>query len=178
MKHFTPILILCIIFVAGTFVGCNGTKQPDGFPTGLVPVEITLLHQGKPLEKAGVLLVSGSQVKYRVAGNTDSAGIAKLETAINNYSKPGVTAGTYPVLVLIQIQPTLADLTQGEVNTKSDAEIQQYHDKQDKERESLRKQIGVPLDWEDAAKTPLKLTVPAGGGKFTIDVADAKTFVQ
>ncbi|MDR0871103.1 MAG: hypothetical protein LBN39_09970 [Planctomycetaceae bacterium] len=173
MKHFIILSLLCF-----AVAGCGGTSQPDGFPTGLVPVEITLLHQGKPLEQAGVLLVSDSQVKYRLAGSTDSAGIVKLETAINNYSKPGVPAGTYPVLVLVQIQSTLADLTPDEVSSKSDAEIEQHQKKQDAEKASLRKQIGVPLEWENAAKTPLKLTIPAGGGKFTIDVTDVKTFVQ
>ncbi|MDR3108226.1 MAG: hypothetical protein LBU65_00875 [Planctomycetaceae bacterium] len=173
MKHFIY-FALCIILVTG----CSGTQQPDDFPSGLAPVEIKLVNQGKPIEKAGVLLVPDQQTKHRVAGNTDETGTVKLETAINNYSKIGVPTGTYQVLVLVQLQPALADLTQDELSSKSEAEVKQYHDKQDKEREGLRKQIGIPLDWEDAAKTPVKLTIPSGGKSFTIDVSDTKTFVQ
>jgi hypothetical protein len=173
MKHFIC-FAMCVVF----FTGCSGTQQPDGFPTGLVPVEVKLLNSGKPIAKAGVLLVSEQQTKHRVAGNTDETGTVKLETAINNYSKIGVPAGTYHVLVLVQLQPALADLTQDELSSKSEAEVKQYHDKQDKEREGLRKQIGIPLDWEDIAKTPVKLTIPSGGKSFTIDVSDTKTFVQ
>jgi hypothetical protein len=60
----------------------------------------------------------------------------------------------------------------------NEQQIAAHQAKQGKEIADGRKAHPIPADWDDIEKTPVKLTIPAGGGKFTIDVADEKTFVQ
>ena len=89
-------LLVCLaVLTAISFLsGCQGQKQPAGMPE-LVPFEITVMQDGKPLEGAAIELKSET-VGYMVDGRTDEKGKIKLKT---NGQYDGVPKGEYIALV-------------------------------------------------------------------------------
>ncbi|MDR1494206.1 MAG: carboxypeptidase-like regulatory domain-containing protein [Planctomycetaceae bacterium] len=171
-------VVLGLLFAILLMQSSCKPKVPEGFPQKLTPTTVTLLHEGKPVEGAAVSLVPNVSGNFRVLALTDANGTAKLETAVNVYSKSGVPAGTYKVQILTQQKTTIPDLSPEEQSKMSDAEIKAHQTKQAKELADLKKQNPVPEIWETASRTPLKLTVPEDGKNFTIEISDPKTFEQ
>jgi hypothetical protein len=92
---FLSVSLLFIIFLSN---GCGKPPNlPPDFPK-VVPCEITVIQDGKPLEGAMVSLVPvGESGKYAkgCSGRTDAQGIASLMT----YGQVGVPFGKYKVLI-------------------------------------------------------------------------------
>jgi hypothetical protein len=164
--------LVCLLF---SIVGCS-EKLPDNFPKKLTNFTVTLLHENKSVEGAAVTLFpEDMSVGYYVTAFTNSNGTAILETSVNKFSKSGVPAGTYK-LIITHIPKTSVELTKQEVMTLSNDELRKREDEVNTERNKLPHP--VPKNWSDLKSTPLKITVPEKGGNITIEITDSKTFVQ
>ncbi|MDD3586876.1 MAG: hypothetical protein PHQ75_06800 [Thermoguttaceae bacterium] len=89
-------LLACFAVLAAISLlsGCQGQKLPAGMPE-LVPFEITVTQDGKPLAEAAVELKSDAS-GYMVDGRTDELGKIKLKT---NGQYEGIPKGEYIALV-------------------------------------------------------------------------------
>ncbi|MDR1493108.1 MAG: carboxypeptidase-like regulatory domain-containing protein [Planctomycetaceae bacterium] len=167
--------IVCVLFLIGA-AGCHSSKIPDGFPQSLTPFTVKLQNQGQPVEGAAVSLISeDANAGYLATALTGNDGIAKLETSINVFSRPGVPAGKYKGIIAYRPKVP-SDLTLEEKGTLSDSEIV-------KREAMITKELGalpeiVPKNWGNFNTTPVRITVPESGGSITIETTDPKTFVQ
>jgi hypothetical protein len=169
MKNFFVLVLLALI------VGCS-EKLPDNFPNKLTNFTIELLYEGKPVEGASVSLIVDDTTKgYLVSAFTGNNGVAQLETSVNAFSKTGVPAGKYKA-VISHIPKTSIELTQQEVSTLGNDELEKRENEINKERAKLPHP--VPESWKDLTATPIKIVVPENGGKITIEITNPKTFEQ
>jgi len=167
MKHLIP-LVLAAFVVAG----CGGKPVPPDFPSKLTPTTVTLVKDGKPIDGAAVSLMTETPTPYLVSAVTNSNGLAALETQINVYTRPGVPAGTYKVLISKEIQPQTSEPSPQEEIELGAEKVKAIRAQIAKEKEEIRKTNPVLPEWNNIKKTPFTLTVPDSGGTFTIDVAN------
>jgi hypothetical protein len=92
-KTFGFIVVIPFLFLGG----CGGVKLPDGMPKPY-PVTITVIQEGKALEKVSVLLVSDDVTlgQWTAGGESDASGNAIIQT-LGKYS--GVVPGKYKVVL-------------------------------------------------------------------------------
>jgi hypothetical protein len=174
MKKNVVSVFVILVFVA-MFSGCS-EGLPSDFPKTLTNFTIELLYEKKPVEGASVSLISeDTNKRYLVTGFTASNGITSLETLINKFSKPGVPAGQYKVIIS-HVPKTSIELTQHEVMTLSNDVLEKREEEINKERAKLPHPI--PENWNNLQTTPIKITVPKIGGKITIEITDQKTYEQ
>jgi hypothetical protein len=150
--HCLKIVITAIfLFFLTSEIGCkNSTQQkPEGFPE-LIPCEITIQFNGKPLAGASVVLqpIAGkTSDSWTISGTTNEAGIAQMQTYGNFI---GVPEGEYIVLVAkseVSIAPPNASA-------------------EERDRiEHLPAKIIVDPSFNNPKKTKLKITI---AGKKTI----------
>ncbi|GHT37205.1 hypothetical protein FACS189427_09880 [Planctomycetales bacterium] len=146
--------------------------MPQNFPAKLTPSTVTLLKDGKPIDNAAIVLIAESATPFLVSAMTNSAGIAKPETSINTYSRVGVPAGTYKVLIMKQVNTVSPADEEPDATKRAELEAKARREKTEQQKS------GLSPDWNDINKTPFKLTVPENGKSFTIEISDTKTFVQ
>lgn len=148
------VVCLCI------FGGCSRENRPNDLPK-LMPVTLTLTQDGKPLEKAMVVLYAENPdiVKWTVSGNTDTDGKTILVT---HGQFRGAPAGKFKVCVTkVENADQSAEpdsraglVTAGEPVTSGRPRLI-YH---------------VDPVYSDPKKTPLEIEIPAKGkGTFTLD---------
>ncbi|MDR1958068.1 MAG: carboxypeptidase-like regulatory domain-containing protein [Planctomycetaceae bacterium] len=172
MKHCYFLLILCLA------AGCGGPSVPPGFPAKLTPTTVLLLKDGQAIDGVAISLIPEVPVPFIVGAVTDKNGTATLETTVNSYTKKGVPAGTYKVLLLKQIDVPQDDMLPWEITELSESERKARELKRQKiEKEALEK-TGLLPHWNDVNKTPFRWTVSDKGGDFKVEVNDPKTFVQ
>ncbi|MDR1493920.1 MAG: carboxypeptidase-like regulatory domain-containing protein [Planctomycetaceae bacterium] len=174
MKNRNIRKFLLLFFLMFT-IGCS-EKLPDNFPKKLANFTVKLMYENKPVEGASVSFISDdTSVGYLATAFTADDGVAQLETSVNQFSKPGIPAGAYKVIVT-HIPKTSIELTQQEVMTLSNDELKKREDDVNKERAKLPHP--VPKNWSDLKSTPLKITIPEKGGSVMIEITDSKTFEQ
>ncbi|MDD3468541.1 MAG: hypothetical protein PHE53_01010 [Thermoguttaceae bacterium] len=71
---FPGIMVLGLLLI----VGCGGKPTPEGFPD-LVPCQVEVIQDGKPLAEATVGFVS-DQLQWAVGGVTNEQGVAQMYT--------------------------------------------------------------------------------------------------
>ncbi|MDO4586887.1 MAG: carboxypeptidase regulatory-like domain-containing protein [Planctomycetia bacterium] len=86
-------IVLLGFLISGIVFGC-GKKKPDGMPK-LVPCEVSVIQDGKPLEGAVVSFYSDT-IKWSISGTTDANGLAKIHT---HGTYPGSPEGEFKVTV-------------------------------------------------------------------------------
>ncbi|MDR0703651.1 MAG: hypothetical protein LBF88_01545 [Planctomycetaceae bacterium] len=171
----TLILTITICTVIGLLqTSCSSKEVPSGFLQKLVNFHVKLLHEGKPVQNAAIVLVAETPSGYNVLGITDLSGIAKPKTAINTYSRAGIPTTIYQVIVT-HIPKAPSELANSALGKMSNAEIDAY-------REKIKAEIAaiphpVPKEWGDLKTTPVKITVPEAGGSITIEITDPKTLL-
>jgi len=100
MKNYLFVSMLCLSLVC--FSGCGGKQKPTDLPP-LFPVKITVIQDGKPLEKAVVSLsADGTKVRFTIGGITDQNGVATLKT---DGEWPGAPAGKYKICINKTVVP-------------------------------------------------------------------------
>ena len=157
-KHFLHILLLLSLFC---FVGCGGKKKPDDLPP-LYPVKITVMQDGKPLERATVRLVAdGSNTRFTTGSVTDKNGVAIIKT---DGQWPGAPEGKYKVLVQKIVTPE-ADPSEDSLS---------YEEQQVKaaERNKQTKSV-VDSKFMNLKTTTLAIEVTTSGATETFDVGAA-----
>ncbi|MDR0609329.1 MAG: hypothetical protein LBG58_04410 [Planctomycetaceae bacterium] len=169
------IVAVMFLFVFAIQTGCR-QKLPDGFPAKLVSFEVKLTHNGSPLQGVTVsLILTGGNSPYLVRGNTDSNGVAKMETVMNVFSQSGSTSGTYNAVITHTPTPP-STISDNELDKMSSDEMIAYRKKIEAEIAAMPHP--VPQEWGNIKTTPIKITVPENGGSVTIEITDPKTFVQ
>lgn len=89
--HSITIVASCLLLVAG----CS-QRVPDGFPK-IYPVALHVMQEGKPLERASILLRSADQSsEWAIGGVTDDSGNTTLWT---HGKYRGAPAGKFKVVV-------------------------------------------------------------------------------
>ena len=155
-------LLLCSFFIV-TFAcwsGCSRVPRPDDLPV-LYPCQLTIIQDGKPLEKAGVTFHSNdSTFKWTVGGTTDSRGVV---TILTHAQFPGAPAGEYKIVV-------------------NKTESYQERPTQQKPGGDGTEMIPgspihifglVELQYTDLKTTPLTITISKGKNNMDIDVGKA-----
>ncbi|MDR3232053.1 MAG: DUF4198 domain-containing protein [Planctomycetaceae bacterium] len=182
----TRIIIIFVTVFGFIVTGCS-SKVPPGFPKKLKPFSVKVLHEGKPLAGTAVSLFSEGGGNFLVGSVTDADGVAAMKTSLNAYSQTGAPPGTYKCALTSGAD---SSLTKGEIEelkgkskeiwSMSDDEKDQWDSEWNARR--LRRLAAipkvVPKEWQQSGTSPLKITVPAGGGTVTIEITDEKTFVQ
>jgi hypothetical protein len=162
-KRLTVMFVLCLtttIFLAG----CTGTNPPKDFPKTL-PFKITVLKAGKPVESVNIRLMTTAGGNWTVSGNTNSSGIAVMQTVSGSYSKKGVPEGSYKVILHkpIAVDPALLG------PEPKDRFEQLAYEKKAKEIQS-KMTPEVPLTYNDGKTTPVTIEVTKGKSSETIDI--------
>lgn len=165
MSKTSLLLTVCCAVMALGMTGC-GEKLPPGMPK-LVPAKVTVtFDDGKPIAEAVIILVAdeGSGVgTWSHTGNTDASGTASIFTQ-GRYK--GLPVAKYKVLVSKMI-------SEGEPNPgePTDAESAKRYEawRKSANKERFFKIIGP--EYEEAAKSPLSVTVEAkGSNSFSLKV--------
>lgn len=151
-------LMTTISFVSG----CQKQKLPQDMPE-LVPFEITVVQDGKPLAGAAVELKSDT-VAYVVDGRTDDLGKIKLKT---NGQYPGIPKGEYVALVTKNV-PTKSQYA--DVVPTSDEEADAIAKK--KKNEYVPTHCYVEKKFADVKTSGLTVSV-TGPGASSLDVGKA-----
>jgi hypothetical protein len=173
-KFLTLTLIICIV-ICLLQASCSSKDIPPGFPKKLVDFHVKLLHEGKPVQDAEIVLVAETPSGYNVFGFTDSGGVAKPKTTINTYSQSGIPPAGYKVIIT-HTPKAASELSNAELGKMTMDEVTAYRKKIDAEIAAMPHP--VPKEWGNAKTTPVKITVPENGGSVTIEITDSKTFVQ
>ncbi|MDR1960180.1 MAG: DUF4198 domain-containing protein [Planctomycetaceae bacterium] len=169
------IRIIVCLFLGMTVLGCSSKQVPDGFPKKLTRFKVTLLYEGKPVEKASIWLYPDN-AKYHVNAITNANGVASMETTINVYSRPGAPTGKFRGTI-VHRPKVPSDLTTEEwQKLKSEEEANAQWKKIAEEIAALPKI--VPVSWGNVATSPLMITIPEKGGNVTIEITDSKTHQQ
>jgi len=141
-----------VLLVFLMLVGCGQSKRPDGLPP-LYPCTVLVLQEGKPLEKAQVLLIQqdNAGIRWVVGGITDTNG----EVQVATYGQyPGAPLGEYKVTV-----------------TKSEQVMTASPSAMGPGRFDTYTFVEKEYTLEDT--TPLTLQVVKGTKKYQIDVGKA-----
>jgi hypothetical protein len=153
---------VCVLFV----VGC-GTKKPDGIPE-LHPAKVIVQNAGAPIADATVLFAGGTSGSWSIIGITDSSGVAVITTSQGSWKDKGAPAGEYKVYITKKAE-VQQDPLPPELQNDSDA-IEKHSAEYMKLLQNAPKVI--PDGLTNPAKTPLTLTVGAGGpAELTVDVS-------
>ncbi|MDR0870596.1 MAG: carboxypeptidase-like regulatory domain-containing protein [Planctomycetaceae bacterium] len=153
MKHFSLFAILCSLFIF--LSGCAKQDKPEGLPE-LLPYELILTQDGKPLPGANVSLTAQPPGQWIVGGGTDDNGVAKIYT---HGKFAGAPAGKYKVVITKTV--TEGGPTEADKNNPS------YNGGSGKIFSLVDKQFG------DVKTTPLEVDVKAGENKATLDAGKA-----
>jgi hypothetical protein len=138
----TAAITVSFLFV----IGCSGGREP--YKKDLVKVTGTVKLDDKPLAGATVTFIpTGTTKGLGASGKSDGSGAYSLTTPMGH---EGVLPGEYKVIV-----SKLVDKSGKDVDT-SDI------------RQAANAQQAVPMIYTGLSTTPVKLTVPAGGG--TLDI--------
>ena len=149
---FAKRLIAAAALIALTLLnGCNRGNTPGGMPP-LVPCEILVQQDGKPLEHAKVSLIPNSG-EWNAVGTTDAAGRAKVYTWGQH---AGAAEGTYKVVV------SKVEMIPGP-QQPPDSPIKSL----DKSFRLVEEAFG------DAETTPLTIDVKKGAKAYTVDAGKA-----
>lgn len=157
---------LCLLSLAALsvmFCGC-GQKKPADFPE-LQPFTVKVVDGDKPIEGVQILFIYDKNPV--VKGLTDNKGVATITTMYQKYSEKGAPAGDFKVQC---VKEPLAEhwKTPEERSQMTKEEKDAYlNEWLEKCKEVPRE---VPKIWGDFDKTPLTVSVPAGGGEVTFDV--------
>lgn len=76
MSHFLRRILPCVPAFLLLASGCFQNPKPEGLPD-LVPFQLKIEQEGKPLQDASVQLVA-DECQWAVTGNTDTQGIAVI----------------------------------------------------------------------------------------------------
>ncbi|MCL2304374.1 MAG: hypothetical protein FWC43_03425 [Planctomycetaceae bacterium] len=130
----------------------------------LFSCEITITHEGSPLEGADLRLLSKDGItNWIIGGRTNASGVAKIVT---HAQFDGAPAGTYKVLVA---KGVMAPSKFPEPGPGASAEEVSAH--VDNLKSEIRPTIQhVKPEFDDAAQTPHSITVTKGKNKATFDV--------
>jgi len=168
LKRLLSVALIVALF--SPLVGC-GKKAPADFPK-IVPFKVKVVADGKPVADCTVMMSNGQNAA--VKATTDSSGVATMITTLSNYSAKGAPEGEFSVTcfkdVLVEHWKTPEEIADLPLPERA-AYYEEYQAKCDE----LPRE--VPKILADPNESPLKLTVPAGGGEETIDVSqysDAK----
>jgi len=147
LYHKRFILLPLIVFTV--FLGCEKPEKhrPADLPE-LIPCEITVMMDGKPLTGGGVRLqpVSTSSSKsWSIVGTTNESGVAKMQTYGDFI---GVPEGEYIVL----IAKSQVSVAPSDASPEERLRI-----------EHLPAKVIVNPSFNDPAQTPLKISVSGKG---------------
>ncbi len=140
------ILVLSLLWI----VGCGGKPTPEGFPD-LVPCEVEVIQDGKPLADATVSFVS-DQLQWTVGGITNEHGVAQMYTHGDFEGSP---EGEFRVTItktVIEGAPTPEQLASPSFAGRGGTDFDY-----------------VDLQYKDPKKTPLQVKV-SGTTRETFDV--------
>jgi len=157
-----PVLSVCAI---GLFVvGCSDANVPKDFPKTL-PFTITVVNDGKPIEKVIIRLASTTSTNWTASGLTNASGVAEMQTTSGSYSRKGVPEGNYKVVLHkpLEVDPALL----GPV--PEDLAGQVVYNAKVKELQSQMTPEIPPVYSEDRT-TPASIEVAKGKKQETIDV--------
>lgn len=149
-RRFAPVAA-CILCAA---IGCTRADKP-------VPVRGVLTLDGNPVEGAAVQFVPASDTARPAHAETGSGGSYQIMT---REPGDGAMPGEYRVLVIWEPPPPPTYRTSGEggpSRQQMQRDIEEYQAKQKK----LGKGVTIPPVYGEPGKTPLRVTVPAPGGK-------------
>jgi hypothetical protein len=163
MKNRIVCALLVAVLVGVVFTGCKG-KRPDGMPE-LVPFKVKVVDGSTPIADVAVFFIADGNTV--TSATTDASGVAEMTTTLQNYTEKGAPVGEYRVQCTkdplaehwktAQERAMMSIEEQGAYNTEWQAKC-----------EALPREI--PKVWSNFDKTPLKASVPAGGGEVTFDV--------
>ncbi|MCL2306586.1 MAG: hypothetical protein FWC43_14705 [Planctomycetaceae bacterium] len=158
-------LFVVSLFAVCLFTGCPGQERPAGMPE-LFPCKITITQGGRPLGDAIVNLVpEEAALGWVINGITDANGVATIKTQ-GNYT--GAPAGPYKVCVS-KVEITPSQIPQP-AKDASYAELVEYGEKAGKE---VRPSYNiVKPEYNDAAITPLSITITKGKNNVTLDAGE------
>lgn len=153
--------------------GC-GEKMPAGMPK-LFPAQITLTYDdGKPVTDAMLILIAdqGSSVgTWSHTGNTDEQGKAEIYTQ-GRYK--GLPAATFKVTVVKEIR-------EGTPNPGEPVDAESAKKYEDWKKSSNKEKVYKVVEetYENAAKTPISVTVaPQGPNAFNLKVGKEVKILQ
>jgi hypothetical protein len=147
-------LKIFVVLTLATFLGCSRSKLPPDLPK-LVPCQITIQQEGKPLAEANVFLSPADGSKWNATGATNAQG---LTTPWTQGFYAGVAEGKYKVLVSKQEIVNPPEVTSSASGQK-EGETKVYN---------LVEEI-----YGEADKTPLTIEVSSSQKELTLDVGKA-----
>ena len=156
---------LTFVLLGMGVTGCG--RVPQGFPP-VVPCKITVVKGDVPLPEVNIMFITDGGSQWFAAGQSDSSGVAELQTFMEVYTKNGVPEGTYKV--------TLSQLSQ----VKSGWTQQQLFDMSPAEKEAESQRMGkllaesrsFPVEFENAATTPIIVEVQKPRTDIRLDVTE------
>ncbi|MDO5581241.1 MAG: hypothetical protein Q4G69_08895 [Planctomycetia bacterium] len=90
------LFLFALVMFSALLMGC-GEPLPEGMPR-LIPCELTLLQEGKPLVGATVsLLPEKDQARWNLVGITNESGTANI---LANGKYKGVPEGKYKIIII------------------------------------------------------------------------------
>ncbi|MGL4944214.1 MAG: hypothetical protein ACRC46_13615 [Thermoguttaceae bacterium] len=169
------VFVSCALMAVVTLVcsGCGGQPLPPGFPTNLVPCEVTVTKGGSPMDEADILLVanSGEQGAWVVSGRTSAQGVATIYTTCVGVSKLGAPVGGYKV-VINKANPPIVDPTPQATIDAMEYEARKAHSEKLSQKYKALPPL-VPVVLSNATTTPVSVEVAASGKTLlTVNVDD------
>lgn len=158
-------VLLTAFAVCGvSLTGC-GPKRPADMPE-TVPFKVTVVDGSTPIADVDVFFINtnGNAV---ITGRTNAQGVAEMQTSLLDYTEKGAPAGEYRVTCTKDPQVEHWKTPQ-ERALMDPGEAGAYQLEWQKKNDELPREI--PIVWREFDKSPLKTTVPAGGGDVTFDV--------
>ncbi len=162
MKRFLELVI--IVTICLSLSACGKTK-PAGFPKTLVPVTVTVVDGGQPIEGVRVVCFGKIDQSLVCGGLTDANGVATLLTDLGGYSEPGVPAGEYKITLNKEVKVD-DSWTADDYIKKSMGEKNKHGRELQAARDKLPKI--VPQKYTLVGSTPL--SVNASADPVTLDV--------
>ncbi len=158
------LVLFCVAaLLLGVAVGC-GPKKPADMPE-TYPFKVKIVDGSKPIADVQVQMLW--EKNSVVTGVTGADGVAEMKTTLQKFTTKGAPEGEFRVLCTKdpKVDHWKTDQERAEM---SSGEAAAYMKEWQAKCDELPREI--PKVWKDFDKTPLKASVPNGGGEVTFDV--------